>query len=100
MTLEVEIVRIPVTTSRATELIQALEQARMGYLAAPACRDLRLLLNQARDEVAAIVTWSSAQAHADAAQTPNAAAFFKAVSTFATARPDVRSYLPAGPEGT
>jgi|SRR5665213_4565213 len=99
MTPEVEIVRIPVDAARAPELIQALEQARLGYLAAPACQELRLLLNQARDEVAAIVTWSSAHSHAEAMKTPQAASFFKAVSIFASARPDVRSYLPTGVEG-
>ena len=96
MTPEIEIVRIPVSAVRAPELIQALEQARAGYLATPACQDLRLLVNQARDEVVAIVTWSSAQAHAEALKTAHAASFFKAVSTFASARPDVRSYLPMG----
>ena len=99
MTPEVEIVRIPVSAALAPELIQVLEQARQGYLAAPACRELRLLVNQARDEVAAIVTWSSAQVHAEALKTPLAATIIKAVSTFASARPDVRSYLPTGAEG-
>jgi quinol monooxygenase YgiN len=98
MTLEVEIVRIPVMAARIAELIHALETARAGYLAAPACQDLKLLVNGARDEVAAIVTWSSAQAHAEAARTPHAAAFLKAVSAVANGRPDVRSYLSAGDE--
>lgn len=96
MTLEVEIVRIPVTAARIAELIHALETAQAGYLAAPACQGLKLLVSEARDEVAAIVTWSSAQAHTAAARTPHAAAFLEAVSAIANGRPDIRSYLPAG----
>jgi quinol monooxygenase YgiN len=99
MTLEVEIVRIPVAAADAAELVQALEGARAGYLAAPACQNLTLLVNEVRDEVAAVVTWSSAQAHADALKTPQAASFFTLVSRLASARPDVRTYLPTGAEG-
>ena len=98
MTPEVEIVRIPVAAARAPELIQALEEARDGYLAAPACQELRILMNQTRDEIAAIVTWRSAQAHADASKMPQAASFFKVVSSLASGRPDVRTYLPTGAE--
>ncbi|MGA8707662.1 MAG: hypothetical protein WB646_11820 [Steroidobacteraceae bacterium] len=99
MTLEVEIVRIPVNAARVLELIQALKGARTGYLAAPACQAVSLLVTQASDEIAVILTWSSAQAHAEAVKTEQAASFFKAVSTLSSARPEVRAYLPAGVEG-
>src|SRR5665213_4112397 len=95
MTQEFEIVRIPVTPASAFELVQVLDGARTSYLAAPVCQDVKLFINEARNEVAAIVTWASAPAHAQALQTPQAASFFKAVSAFAAGRPDVRSYKSA-----
>ncbi len=56
-----------------------------------------MLLNDAADEVAAIVTWLSAEAHNEAAKTPQAAEFFKVVSNYAAGRPEVRRYrLVAG----
>jgi quinol monooxygenase YgiN len=96
MAQEFEIVRIPVQAAKAAQLIEALQAARSGYLAAPACQGLTLLLNEAADEVAAVVTWLSADAHNEAAKKPEAGAFFQVVTTFANGRPDVRRYRPAG----
>jgi quinol monooxygenase YgiN len=96
MEQEFEIVRIPVREAKALQLIEALQAARAGYLAAPACQGLTLMLNEAADEVAAVVTWSSADAHNEAAKTPEAGAFFQVVTSFANGRPDVRRYRPAG----
>jgi quinol monooxygenase YgiN len=96
MAQELEIVRIPVQTGNAQSLLDALQSARAGYLSSPACQNLALLLNEAADEVVAIVTWSSAEAHNEAAQRPDAASFFKLVTSFANGRPEVRRYRPIG----
>jgi quinol monooxygenase YgiN len=94
MTAEIEIVRIRVDPQGATQLAQAVEAARGGYLAAPACHGVELLLSGERDELVAIVTWDSAQAHAEALRTPHAPVFFESVAAFALGAPDVRRYRP------
>ena len=99
MAQELEIVRIPVQPTSAHALLDALQAARTGYLSAPACQALSLLLNEAADEVVAIVTWDSAAAHNEAAQSPDAEPFFKLVTQFANGRPDVRRYHPARDRG-
>lgn len=95
MAHELEIVRIPVHPSRARELAQAINAARGGYLAAPACASVDLWVSEAGDEVAAIIDWSSAQAHAQALQDARAAEFFKVVAAFATGAPEVKKYRPS-----
>jgi len=89
-----------VQAANARPLIEALQAARAGYLSAPACQGLTLLINEAGDEVAAVMTWSSTDAHNEAAKRPEAAAFFKLVTNFAAGRPDVRRYRPAGDGST
>ena len=89
MAHELEIVRIPVHPSRARELAQAINAARGGYLAAPACASVDLWVSEAGDEVAAIIDGSSALQDARAAE------FFKVVAAFATGAPEVRKYRPS-----
>ena len=96
MASEIEVVRIPVEPARAGELIEALQQARRGYLAKPACDGVEVLLGESRSEVAVIVTWASPEAHALALQGPHSAQFFQQVAAFATDRPEVRKYISAG----
>jgi quinol monooxygenase YgiN len=95
MTREIEIVRIPVAPAEAHRLVQVMEEARLGYFAAPACEGLELLLSEAREELAAVVTWSSAQAHAVRQQTPAAGSFFQAVARVAAGKPEIKHYRPA-----
>ena len=92
---EIEIVRIPVERSRARELTDIIATARSGYLAAPRCSGVEVLSGPDGDEVAAIVRWSSAEAHELALQSIDAAHFFKAVMTLASGPPEVRKYEPA-----
>jgi quinol monooxygenase YgiN len=99
MTREIEIVRIPVAPDQAQRLVQVMEEARKGYFAAPACADLELLLSEPRDELAAIVTWSSVEAHARQQQTPAAGSFFEAVMRLASGKPEIRHYRPAASAG-
>ena len=95
MTREIEIVRIPVAPDQARRLVQVMEEARKGYLAAPACEALELLLSEQRDELAAVVTWSSSQAHVKQQQTAAAGSFFQAVTGLAAGRPKIKQYRPA-----
>ncbi|MGH8139948.1 MAG: hypothetical protein ACREVV_17370 [Steroidobacteraceae bacterium] len=95
MTRELEFVRIPVASGRSRELVRAIEAARDGYLALPACTRVELMISDGGDEVAAIITWTSARAHANALKDPRAAQFFEIIATFAIAAPEVRKYLPA-----
>jgi quinol monooxygenase YgiN len=92
MSLELEIVRIPVQAEYARNLIDALARARAGYLAAPACRSVEVLLSEMGNEVATIITWTSSEAHALALERPESKTFFREVATFATAKPDVQKY--------
>lgn len=94
MTLEIEIVRIPVDPARMPELVSVLEGARDGYLAGPACVGVELLTSADSADVAAIVRWSSAQAHEAALRSMDAALFFKAVMGLASGPPEVRKYAP------
>ena len=95
MNPEIEIVRIPVEHSQARQLIDTLESACSGYLAAPRCDGVEVLSNAAGDEITAIVRWSSAAAHEEALQSVDAARFFRAVMTLASGPPDVCKYRPA-----
>ena len=95
MTREIEIVRIPVAPAEAHRLVQLMEAARLGYFAAPACEGVELLLSEGRDELAAIITWSSAQAHVVRQQTPAAGSFFQAVTGLAAGKPEIKHYRPA-----
>jgi quinol monooxygenase YgiN len=95
VSLEVEIVRISVEDAHAQDLISALDRARAGYLAAPACRSVEVLLSEVGNEVAAIITWTSAEAHAVALERPEAKTFFQEVARFAVGKPDVQKYRSA-----
>lgn len=95
MTPEIEIVRIPVAPAEAHRLVQAIEHARLGYFAAPACVGVELLLSDGRDELAAIITWATAEAHLVRQQTPAAASFFQAVTDLAAGKPEIKHYHPA-----
>jgi quinol monooxygenase YgiN len=99
MAQEFEIVRIPVQSSKIPKLIEALQAARTGYLSAPACQGLTLMLSEAADEVAAVVTWLSADAHSEAAKRPEAGALFQLISALSNGAPEVRRYRPAGAGG-
>jgi quinol monooxygenase YgiN len=96
MTPEIEIVRMSVDPDRAAELVRALEQARAGFLAPPSCEEIRLLLAEERDEVVAIITWSSSEAHDRALQAPAAESFFRALGQLTAGPPSVGRYASAG----
>jgi len=92
MSLEVEIVRISLEAAHAQNLISALDRARAGYLGAPACRSVEVLLSEGGNELAAIITWTSPEAHTVALKRPDAKTFFQAVAKFAIGKPDVQKY--------
>lgn len=93
---EVEIVRIPVAAENADALAAALEQARQGYLAPPACAGLEIARGEG--EIVAIIHWASPEAHKDAAALPAAGELFGVVQQYAAGAPSLET-LPATTAG-
>lgn len=90
---EIEIVRIPVAPDNADALNEALERARSGYLAPPAC--VALQIGRGEGEVVAIIHWASAEAHQTAANTPEAGALFGEVQRLASGPPALETLAAA-----
>lgn len=93
---EIEIVRIPVTPDNADALAAALEQARAGYLAPPACTGLEIARSEG--EIVAVIHWASSEAHQTAAALPAAGELFAAVQQYAAGPPSLET-LPATTAG-
>ena len=91
---EIEIVRIPVAPEDRPALLAAMETARAGYLAPPAC--LGADVSSSDDEVVVIVRWASADAHRLRAATPSAGVFFGAVQALAAGPPSIEAFEATG----